>query len=160
VIKGKKPAEIIEIVLPGRMYDPPMKLEPVAARSQADRHTPEQASASDFSAMRTGDSEWIKENYTSEDYPSIRRLVEDPNMRKMNQGVFMRHESKTVVASCLYKEYALLFVQYDNTKATGLVETYAKVGPIWKRTNALSDDETAALVLFLFRNGEVSPAPQ
>jgi hypothetical protein len=156
--KGKAPDETVEIVLPGRVYTPPLKLEPVATRSEANRSTPEQASASDFSAFRAADGEWLKENFTTADYPSIRRLVEDQGIRKQNQNIFMRHGAKAVVATCMYRDHALVFVQYDDAKAGGLLEVYAKTGAAWKRTNALSKDPTVSSLLPMFRNGTVEQA--
>ncbi|MFZ5877715.1 MAG: hypothetical protein ACOYXU_15120 [Nitrospirota bacterium] len=155
VVKGKAPDEVVEIVLPGRLYTPPLKLEPVATRSEANRSTPEQASASDFSAFRAADGEWLKENFSTADYPSIKRLVEDRNIRKQNQSIFMRHGSKAVVATSMYRDHALVFVQYDGAKAGGLIEVYTKVGDAWKRTNELAKDPTVAVLLPMFRNGSV-----
>jgi hypothetical protein len=158
VVKGKAPDEIVEITLPGRVYTPPLKLEPVATRSEANRTTPEQASASDFSAFRAADGEWLKENFATADYPSIRRLVEDRNIRKQNQNIFMRHGSKAVVATSMYQDHALVFVQYDGAKAGGLIEVYTKVGDAWKRTNELAKDPTVSVLLPMFRNGSVEQA--
>jgi hypothetical protein len=160
VVQGKGPNDPVEIVLPGRVYTPPLKLEPVQTRSQADRRTPEQASASDFSAFRAGDPEWFKENFTSEDYPSIKRLIEEPGVRKQNQNMFMRYGAKVVVATCMYKEHALVFVQYDGAKAGGIVEAYRKVGAAWQRTNALSKDPTLTVLLQMFRNGDIAQVGQ
>ncbi len=159
-VKGKAPDEMVEIALPGRVYTPPLKLEPVATRSEANRSTPEQASASDFSAFRAGDGEWLKEHFATADYPSIRRLVDDRDMRKQNQNIFMRHGAKAVVATSMFKDRALVFVQYDGAKAGGLIEVYAKIGDAWKRTNELAKDPTVAALLPMFRNGSVEQAAQ
>lgn len=158
VVKGKAPDEIVEITLPGRVYTPPLKLKPVATRSEANRNTPEQASASDFSAFRAADSGWLKENFTAEDFPSIKRLVEDPRMIRQNQRIFMGHGTKEVVATCMYRDHALVFVQYDGAKAGGLLEVYVKIGGAWKRTNALSKDPTVSSLLPVFRTGSVEQA--
>jgi hypothetical protein len=160
LVKDKAPDETVEIVLPGRVYTPPLKLEPVATRSKANRSTPEQASASDFSAFRAADSGWLKENFTAEDYPSIKRLVEDPRMIRQNQRIFMGHGAKAVVATCMYRDHALVFVQYDGAKAGGLLEVYAKTGAEWKRTNALSKDPTVSSLLPMFRSGSVEQTTQ
>lgn len=156
VVQGKAPDEIVEIVLPGRVYDPPLKVGLVTTRYDADRRTPEAASASDFSAMRAGDSGWLRENYVAEEYPQIMALVDDPNIRRMNQGVFMRYGVKTIVARCVYKDFALVFVRYDDAKPGGMVEVYKKVRDDWKRTNALAKDETVAVLQSAFRNGDVA----
>jgi len=153
--EGKAPDEVIEVVLPGRVYTRPLKAEPVAKRSDADRRTPERASASDFSAMRAGDPEWIRENYREEDYPQIKGFVEEASMRKMNQGVFRGFGQKTIVARCTYKDLVLVFVQYDDARDKGMVEAYQKVQSDWKRTTTLADDETVAVLLSAFRTGEL-----
>lgn len=160
VVQGKAPDEIVEIVLPGRVYDPPLKVGLVATRDDADRRTPEDASASDFSAMRAGDSAWLRENYVAEEYPQIRALVDDPNIRRMNQGVFKRYGVKTIVARCVYKDVALVFARYDDAKPGGMVEVYTKVRDDWKRTNALARDETVAVLQSAFRNGDVAHVSQ
>ena len=157
VVQGKAPDEIVEIVLPGQVYDPPFKVAVVTTRYDADRRTPENASASDFSAMRAGDSGWLRENYVAEEYPQIKALVDDPNLRRMNQGVFMGYGLKTIVARCVYKDVALVFARYDDVKERGMVEVYQKVGRDWKRTNALAKDETVAVLQSAFRNGDVAP---
>jgi hypothetical protein len=156
VVQGRAPDEIVEIVLPGRVYDPPLKVGLVTTRYDADRRTPEDASASDFSAMRAGDSGWLRENYVAEEYPQIKALVDDPNIRRMNQGVFMRYGVKTIVARCVYKDVVLVFARYDDAKPGGMVEVYTKVRDDWKRTNALAKDETVAVLQSAFRNGDVA----
>ena len=153
--EGKAPEEVIEVVLPGRVYTRPIKAEPVARRPDADRRTPERASASDFSAMRAGDPEWLRETYIEGDYPQIKTLVEDANLRKMNQRLFKGYMRKTIVARCTYKDLVLVFVQYDDARDKGMVEAYQKVQNDWKRTTALADDETVAVLLSAFRTGEL-----
>jgi hypothetical protein len=136
--------------------DPPLKVglvttdtTPIDGRRKTHRHRI-------FSAMRAGDSGWLRENYVAEEYPQIRALVDDPNIRRMNQGVFMRYGVKTIVARCVYKDVVLVFARYDDVKTGGMVEVYRKVGRDWKRTNALAKDETVAVLQSAFRNGDVA----
>jgi len=157
--EGKAPDDVIEVVLPGRVYARPLKVEPVAGRADADRRTPEKASASDLSAMRAGDPGWIRETYLEGDYPQIKGFVEDANLRKMNQRIFRGYQQKTLVARCTYKGYVLVFVQYDDLKEKGMVEAYQKVESDWKRTTALADDETVAVLQSAFRMGELVERP-
>jgi hypothetical protein len=70
----------------------------------------------------------------------------------------MRHGSKAVVATSMYQDHALVFVQYDGAKAGGLIEVYTKVGDAWKRTNELAKDPTVSVLLPMFRNGSVEQA--
>jgi hypothetical protein len=151
---GKGPDDLVELTCPGRVYDPPRKIEHVT-RSQAERSTPEKASASDFSAFRADDPEWIRENYATEDHPQIQRMVEDRMIRKLNQQTFRNYRSKTVAARCSYREYALVFIRYDDAVDRGTIEIYKKVKTSWKRTNALAEDETLAAFQSAFRSGEV-----
>ena len=153
VVQGKAPEEIVEIVLSGRMYDPPIKVLPVKTKRDASRKTPEQASASDFSAFREADPEWLRENFAEEDYPQIQRMVEDRNMRKLNQRTYMRYGEKTILSRCTYKDFALVFARYDDAAATGVIEIYQKVKGDWKRTNAMAKDETVGVLLTIFRQG-------
>ncbi len=155
LVKGKPPEEIVEIILPGRVYEPPIKVAPVKTRREANWKTPEQASASDFAAFRAADPEWLRENFVEEDYPQIKRMVEDPNMRKLNQRTYAGYGEKTIIARGLYKEFALVFAQYDRVAERGVVEVYQKAKGGWKRTYALAQDETVALAQIMFRQGEV-----
>ncbi|MBI3607008.1 MAG: hypothetical protein HY207_03470 [Nitrospirae bacterium] len=153
--EGKAPDDVIEVVLPGRVYGTALKAEPVARRDDADRSMPEKASASDFSAFRAGDPGWLRENFADEDYSRIKGLVEDANTRKNNQALFRGYGRKTIVARCTYKEYVLLFVQYDNARDQGIVEAYQKAKSDWKRTMALANDETFVVLQSAFRAGEL-----
>ena len=152
-VQGKGPDEIVEIVLPGRVYEPPIKVVPVKTKGDASRKTPEQASASDFSAFREADPEWLRENFVEEDYPHIKRMVEDRNMRKLNQRTYMTYGEKTLVSRCVYKDFSLVFARYDGVAAKGVIEVYQKTKGSWKRTNALARDETVALLQMMFRQG-------
>lgn len=158
VAQGTTPDEIVEVVLPGRLYRPPFPVVPVQTRSEADRRTPEQASASDFSAFRAADPAWLRENYTADDYPHIQRLVEDATIRNMNRGVYRGYRTKTIVSRCAYKDFALVFVRYDDAKASGVIEAYQQISGQWKRTTAPTRDATFILLQNLFRNGDVVPA--
>lgn len=154
-VQGKAPDDTVEIVLPGRVYVPPIKVKPVAAKRDVDRRTPEQASASDFSAFRAGDPEWLRENFVEDDYPQIKRMLEDRNMLKLNQRTYTQYGEKTIVSRCLYKDFALVFTQYDGVAAKGGVEVYQKTKGNWKRTYALAKDETVAVLQSMFRQGEM-----
>ncbi len=152
--EGKGADDVVEVVLPGRVYERPLKVEPVTKRDDADRSAPEKASASDFSAFRSGDPEWLRENFTEDDYPRIKGLVEDVNTRKRNQALFKGYDRKAIVARCTYKEYVLMLVQYDDARDQGIVETYQKVKGDWKRTMAISGDDTVVVLQSAFRSGE------
>lgn len=155
MVQGKGPDDMVEIVLPGRVYDPPIKVVPVKGKQEASRKSPEQASASDFSAFREGDPEWLRENFTEEDYPQIQRMVEDRNMRRLNQTTYMRYGEKTILSRCEFKDVTLVFARYDGVTANGVIEAYRKVKGNWKRTNALAKDETVGVLLTMFRQGTI-----
>jgi len=155
VAQGKAPDEIVEIVLPGRVYQPPITVAPVKTRRDANWKTPEQASASDFSAFREGDPEWLRENFVEEDYSDIQRMVEDPNIRRLNQNTYMNYREKTILSRCEYKDFALVFAQYDGVATRGVIEVYRRVKRNWKRTNSLAQDETIAALQSMFRQGTI-----
>jgi hypothetical protein len=135
------------------VYEPPITVAPVKTRRDANWKTPEQASASDFSAIRAADPAWLRENFVDEDYPQIQRMVEDPNMRKLNQRTYTGYREKTILVRGQYKDFALVFAQYDRRVERGVVEVYQKVKGGWKRTHALAKDETVAVLQSMFRQG-------
>jgi hypothetical protein len=82
-------------------------------------------------------------------------MVEDRNMRKLNQSTYMRYGEKTILSRCEFKEFTLVFARYDGVAANGVIEVYRKVKGNWKRTNALAKDETVGVLLTMFRQGAV-----
>lgn len=148
IVKGKNPDDVIEISLPGKLYDSPREVG-IISKQDIDRSTPEKAAASFFSANKSGDREWMIENWAPQDHKKIKTFFENTEVFTKNQELFRDIiEGMIILGEASYKEYVFLFVRnnYRNGKAgVPLVQTYVNEDG-WRDTNALSADETAFVV--------------
>lgn len=152
--EGKTPDDLVEVALPGRFYDPPLQGE-IIQRSSVDRSTPEKSSVSDFSAFKADDAQWILENFADEDHLQIKGLLDNHDARRRNKAVFDRYETQKIFGRCEYKNYVLLLTGHDDAQEAKAIETYVKVHESWKRTNALSADETFDVIFSAVFSGEI-----
>lgn len=150
--QGKGPDDTAEVILPGRLYEPPLAVEKVS-REQVDRSTPVKAAASDYSAFKADDAAWILENFVEEEQAQIKTMLDDEQMRQRNKRVFDGRQSMEIWAEAEHNGKALLFVRYDGASERGAVLTFEQTQDGWKRTNALSADETFDVVFSAFRAG-------
>ena len=151
---GKSADDIIEIVLAGKRTFVAKPIFPIA-REMASRETLTTAATSDFFAFRTDNADWILENFADADQTEVRGWLDDKNVRTANQRYYAKLETMQVWGEAELGDYRLVFVRYNNDKATNTVMTYTNTPQGWKRTNALKADETFDVVFAGFRN----PAP-
>ena len=158
--RGMKLDDMIEVVLSGELFEPPRRLA-VIARAQAERATPEAAVQSDFSAWKADDAEWILANFAAADQAALAEFLDDAEMRAASRAGFARYDSIFLWGAVRRGDYALVLVTYgqDAGRARGLVTTLIEEAAGWKRTNALSADETMDLVWSAYRLGEISARP-
>ena len=158
--RGNRLDDRIEVVLSGELFEPPRQLA-VIARAQAERATPEAAVQSDFSAWKADDAEWILANFAEPDQAALAQFLDDAEMRAASRAGFARYDSVFLWGAVRRGDYALVLVTYgqDAGRARGLVTTMVEEAAGWKRTNALSADETLDLVWSAFRLGEISARP-
>ncbi len=158
--RGKTFGDAIEVVLPGALFDPPRQLG-VVARAQADRSTPEGAVRSDFSAWKADDVEWIKANFAAGDRAALAEFLNDDAIRAGSKAGFAKLDSVFLWGVVRHQAYALALITYGQgeERSRGLVATLIEEGDGWKRSNALSADETLDVVWAAFRAGEMAARP-
>ncbi len=158
--RGKKFEDAVEVVLTGELFEPPRRLG-IIARAQADLSTPAAAARSDFSAWKADDAEWILANFAAADQAALAEFLDDAKMRAASKAAFAKLDSVFLWGVVRHEAYALVLVTYGQgaERARGLTATLVQEADGWKRTNALSADETLDLVWSAFRLGEMTARP-
>lgn len=153
--RDKRPQERVEVSLPGTLYATPITVA-VVGNKDADRSTLLGAVASDYSAWRNNDAQWILSNFVPEDQQGLKKFLANEELRKANSVIFSPDRTMEVWGIVNYKEYGLVLFTYDNNRRFGAVATFRKMSGDWKRTNALSGDRVFDVVWSAFRSGDVT----
>ncbi len=158
--RGNKFEDAVEVVLTGKLFEPPRRLGAVE-RAQADLSTPVAAVQSDFSAWKADDAEWILANFAAADQAALAEFLDDAEMRAASKAAFAKQGSVFLWGVVDHGDYALVLVTYGQgtERARGLTATLVEEADGWKRTNALTADETLDLVWSAFRLGEMTARP-
>lgn len=152
--KGKALADYSEVTLPGALINPPLKLAPVA-KANAKYDTPDAAAAADFSAEKSDDADWIVSIFAPGDHADIKSMLADKSMRTRNRGIFAHKDARYVRGHANYKNYVLLFIIDGKLDNTPQVLALVKTPDGFRRTNALSSDDTFDIVWSALRLGEI-----
>lgn len=158
--RGTKFGDTVEVVLPGELFEPPRELGAIS-RDQVDRSTPQGAIRSDFSAWKADDAEWIKANFAAGEQAALTEFLADATMRAGSKAGFAEFDSIFLWGVVRHQAYTLVLVTYGQAaeRSRGLTATLAQEDGAWRRTNALSSDETLDLVWSAFRVGEMVARP-
>jgi hypothetical protein len=156
ISKGKTLSDYSEVTLPGKLNKPPLKLAPVA-KANAKFDTPVNAAAADFSAEKSDDPDWIVAMFAPGDRADVKSMLADKAMRARNRGIFAHKDARYVRGQANYKNYVLLFIVDGNLDNAPNVLAFVKTPDGFRRTNALSADETFDIVWSALRLGEVKP---
>ena len=151
LLNGKQPTDWVEIRLPGHLYDPPKQFTPVSKQA-ANWKTPIDAAVADFSAFKADDKDWIVEDFVPAEKASIVGLLNDKSAREKNKALFGRRTKRFITGEADYKEYSIVFVR-DSGEAHPVPLVFKKTPSGYKRTNALSQDETFDIVFSALYNG-------
>ncbi len=156
ISKDKTLTDYSQVTLPGALIKPPLKLAPVA-KQNAKFDTPTAAAAADFSAEKSDDADWIVSMFAPGDRADVRSMLADQNMRARNRGIFVHKDARYVRGQANYKNYVLLFIVDGNLDNSPNVLAFVKTPDGFRRTNALSADDTFDIVWSALRLGEVKP---
>jgi len=157
ISKGKTLTDYSEVTLPGSLIKPPLKLAPVA-KANAKFDTPVNAAAADFTAEKSDDADWIVSMFAPGDRANVKSMLADRAMRERNRGIFAHKDARYVRGQANYKNYVLLFIVDGNLDNAANVLAFVKTPDGFRRTNALSADDTFDIVWSALRLGEVKPA--
>ena len=157
---GKNFEDRVELVLPGELFEPPRELGAVS-RNQTDQSTPEGAVRSDFSAWRADDADWIKANFAAAEQAALAGFLADAEIRACSKAGFANFDSVFLWAVVRHEDYVLALITYGQVedRSRGMTATLIREDGVWKRTNALSGDETLDMVWSAFRVGEIAARP-
>ena len=155
--KGGVLGDYSEVTLPGSLNNPPLKLAPVV-KANAKSDTPTAATAADFSAQKADDADWIVSMFAPADRADVTSMLADKSMRARNREIFKHKDARYVRGQAIYKDYVLLFIIDGKLKNTPQVLAFIKTPDGFRRTNALSGDDTLDIVSSALRLGEVKPA--
>jgi hypothetical protein len=154
--KGKTLGDYSEVTLPGALINPPLKLAPVT-KATAKYDTPAAAAAADFSAEKADDADWIVSMFAPDDRADVKSMLADKSIRARNRGIFAHKDARYLRGQATYKNYVLLFIIEGKLDNTPQVLTLVKTPDGFRRTNALSSDDTFDIVWSALRLGEVKP---
>ena len=151
LVRGKQPTDFVEVKLPGQLYDSPKRFAPISKQS-VDWNSPIDAAVADFSAFKADDSNWILEDFVPEEENEVRSLLANKDAHQQNRDIFEARTERDVTGQVRYKEYAIVFAR-DSGQAHPVPLTFKQTSYGWKRTNALSKDETFDVVFSALYNG-------
>jgi hypothetical protein len=149
--RGKQPTEWVEVRLQGQLYDPAKRFGPVT-RKAANWTTPIDAAIADFSAFKADDANWILNDFVTQEKDAVRSLLNDKAARQKNNTLFKDRAERYITGEANYKDYVFVFVR-DTGQEHPSPLTFALTGNGYKRTNALSGDETFDVVFSALRSG-------
>ena len=152
--KGKTLTDYSEVTLPGALVNPPTKLAPVA-KADAKSDTPVALAAADFSAEKSDDADWIVSMFAPGDRADVKSMLADKNMRTRNRGIFAHKAARYLHGHADYKQYVLVFISDGKPDNPPQVLAMVKTPDGYRRTNALSNDDTFDIVWAALRLGEV-----
>ena len=156
-IDEKKLNELVEITLPGKLYSPSKEILMVE-KKEVDRSTIEGTIASVFSANRSGDINWISDNFTDKDKEQIKKLFTNKKTLEDSKSDAQKIISVYITGQADYKGSVLVFIEEGYINGKKIKESIAckKTEKGWKVTNEFSSDKTFDIVFAALSSGEVS----
>ena len=153
----KKLGEFAEITLPGKLYPSPKEI-PAIEKKDIDRSTIDGTVASAFSANKSGDLNWIVDNFTDKDKEKVKAVFKNKKILEQSKADAQKIISAYVIGQADYKGSVLVFIEQDYLDGRKIKESLAckKTEKGWKITNEFSEDRTFDIVFAALSSGEVS----
>ncbi len=144
----------VELTLPGRWFDPMLKLEMVSKES-ATYGTVQDAIRAGFSAMKAMDIEWIKKGFVNGEATELESVLKDPDTAARIKALNQDKSSIYLNGIVEYKDFRVVVVaQTEDSPVTPFSFQLTPEG--WKQTNALAADEGFSIILSALLNGQVN----
>jgi hypothetical protein len=152
--KGKGPDDLVEVVLPGRLFTPPVAPKHVQ-RSEADWSTPENAMASILSANMEGDVSWIVENFVPAEHEQAGKQFIDPKAAGRISVYYRGIGIIEMTGQAEVRGFIVVFLRAidEDGDPNFLTVTLAKTPTGWRQTDALAKDDTFEVIATAVRTG-------
>lgn len=155
--KTEKLSDFAELSLPGKLYDPPREIQTIEKKEEADRSTLENAVASVFSANKSGDLNWIVENFVDSEREKIKKIFQNKKLLEESKADAEKIISIYITGQVDYKDSTIVLIEQKYIDGRKAKESMAckKTEKGWRVTNEFSADKNFDIVFAALSYGEV-----
>jgi len=153
---NKRPDDVVEIALPGRMLEIPAVVK-LVRRSEADWSTPESAAASVLSANVAGDVPWILQSFLPAERSQALKQLSDPVAVERGRESYAAMGKFEITGWAEVRGFTVVFLRGEDEDgdSTVLTVSLAKTPSGWKQTDALIHDDTLDVISAALHTGTV-----
>jgi hypothetical protein len=154
--RNKRPDDLVEITLPGRMLDVPAVVK-LVGRSEADWSTPESAVAAILSADVAGDVPWILQSFVPAERNEALKQFADPVAVERGRESYAALGKFAITGQADIHGFTVVFVrgEEEDGDSTVLMVSLSKTPSGWKQTDALTHDDAFDVVSIALHTGTV-----
>jgi hypothetical protein len=154
--RNKRPDDLVEITLPGRMLEVPAVVK-LVGRREADWSTPESAVASILSAQVAGDVPWILQSFVPAERNEALKQFADPVAVERGRESYAAMGKFAITGRAEVHGFTVVFVrgEEEDGDSTVLTVNLSKTPSGWKQTDALAHDDTFDVVSIALHTGTV-----
>ena len=154
--RNKRPDDLVEIALPGRMLDVPVVVK-LVGRREADWSTPESAVAAILSANVAGDVPWILQSFVPAERNEALKQFADPVAVERGRESYAAMGKFAITGRAEVHGFTVVFVrgEEEDGDSTVLTVNLSKTPSGWKQTDALAHDDTFDVVSIALHTGTV-----
>ncbi len=156
--KTEKLSDFIELSLPGKLYNPPRGIQTIERKEDVDRSTLENAISSIFSANKSGNLNWIVENFVDSDQGKIKKIFQNKKLLEESKLDAERIISIYITGQVDYKDSTIVLIEQKYIDGRKAKESMAckKTEKGWKVTNEFSADKNFDIVFAALSYGEIT----
>jgi hypothetical protein len=154
--RNKRPDDLVEIALPGRMLEVPAVVK-LVGRREADWSTPEGAVAAILSAQIAGDVPWILQSFVPTERNEALKQFADPVAVERGRESYAAMGKFVITGQAELHGFTVVFVrgEEEDGDSTVLTVNLSKTPSGWKQTDALAHDDTFDVVSIALHTGTV-----
>jgi hypothetical protein len=154
--RNKRPDDLVEITLPGRILEVPAVVK-LVGRREADWSTPESAVASILSAQVAGDVPWILQSFVPAERNEALKQFADPVAVERGRESYAAMGKFAITGQAEVHGFTVVFVrgEEEDGDSTMLTVNLSKTPSGWKQTDALAHDDTFDVVSIALHTGTV-----
>jgi hypothetical protein len=154
--RNKRPDDLVEITLPGRLLEVPAAVK-LVERRETDWSTPESAVAAILSANVTGDVPWILQSFVPAERNGALKQFADPVAVERGRESYAAMGKFEITGQAELHGITLVFVrgEEEDGDSTVLTVNLSKTPSGWKQTDALAQDDTLDVISIALHTGTV-----